>query len=154
MKPYTYSYSGERGPRVWQTVRVSGDKPQKYRLSGLKPKTYYAIRVQAISDRGPGVVSDVVKMKTLPVAPAVVKPADIKVHDNNTVAVRFSAPRDPEDPRKPIKEFVVHYTADDPSSDDAQWKEMFWTEPDDDFSVSIPIGGEHFKPDTKYSIKV
>lgn len=31
---------------------------------------------------------------------------------------------------------------------------MLWTEPDDDFSVSIPIGGEHFKPDANYSIKV
>lgn len=31
---------------------------------------------------------------------------------------------------------------------------MFWAESDDDFSVNIPIGGEHFKPDTNYSIKV
>lgn len=39
-------------------------------------------------------------------------------------------------------------------SEDTQWKEMLWAEPDDDFSVDIPIGGEHFKPNTKYSVTV
>ncbi|VDK64046.1 unnamed protein product [Onchocerca ochengi] len=145
---------GETIPPTWETVRVSADEPQKYRLTDLKPKTNYAIRLQAISDRGRGVLSDPIKVTTLPLAPAMVQPADVKVHDNNTVAIQFQAPRDPEDPEKPIKEFVVHYTDDDPSSDDAEWKEMSWTEPDDDFSVNIPIGGEHFKPDTKYSIKI
>ncbi|EJW71926.1 hypothetical protein WUBG_17164, partial [Wuchereria bancrofti] len=145
--------SGEALPRAWETVHVSAEEPQKHRLVGLKPKTSYAIRLQAMSDRGPGVLSDPIKITTLPLAPAIVQPSDIKVHENNTVAIQFDAPRDPEDPGKPIKEFLVHYTDDDPSSEDAEWKEMFWTEPDDDFSVSIPIGGEHFKPDTKYSIK-
>ncbi|VBB26357.1 unnamed protein product [Acanthocheilonema viteae] len=151
---YGEVFNGEALPRTWETIRVSADEPQKYRLAGLKPKTNYAIRLQAISDRGPGVLSDPIRLTTLPLAPAVVQPADIMVHDNNTVAIQFDAPKDPGDPEKPIKEFVVHYTEDDPASEDAQWKEMFWTEPDDDFSVNIPIGGEHFKPDTKYSIKV
>uniref|UniRef100_A0A0R3RV16 Fibronectin type-III domain-containing protein n=1 Tax=Elaeophora elaphi TaxID=1147741 RepID=A0A0R3RV16_9BILA len=151
---YGEVFNGEALPRSWETVRVSADEPQKYRLTGLKPKTNYAIRLQAISDRGPGVLSDPIKITTVPLAPAIVQPADVKVHDNNTVAVLFDAPEDPEDPGKPIKEFVVQYTDDDPTSEDAQWKEMFWTEPDDDFSVSIPIGGEHFKPDTKYSIRI
>ncbi|CAG9535199.1 unnamed protein product, partial [Cercopithifilaria johnstoni] len=145
---------GEALPRTWETVRVSADEPQKYHLAGLNPKSNYAIRLQAISDRGPGVLSDPIRLTTLPLAPAVVQPADIKVHENNTVAIQFDAPKDPEDPEKPIKEFVIHYTDDDPMSENAQWEEMLWTEPDDDFSVNIPIGGEHFKPDTKYSIKV
>uniref|UniRef100_A0A1I8E9B7 Fibronectin type III domain-containing protein n=1 Tax=Wuchereria bancrofti TaxID=6293 RepID=A0A1I8E9B7_WUCBA len=151
---YGEVFDGEALPRAWETVHVSAEEPQKHRLVGLKPKTSYAIRLQAMSDRGPGVLSDPIKITTLPLAPAIVQPSDIKVHENNTVAIQFDAPRDPEDPGKPIKEFLVHYTDDDPSSEDAEWKEMFWTEPDDDFSVSIPIGGEHFKPDTKYSIKV
>lgn len=40
-------------------------------------------------------------------APATVQPADIKVHENNTVAIQFDAPRDPEDPEKPIKVCIV-----------------------------------------------
>lgn len=36
-------------------------------------------------------------------APTSVKPPNINVHDNNTVAVKFEAPHDPEDPSKPIK---------------------------------------------------
>ncbi|VDK87367.1 unnamed protein product [Litomosoides sigmodontis] len=145
---------GEALPRTWETVRVSADEPQKYRLTGLDPKTHYAIRLQAISDRGPGVLSDPIRLTTLPLAPPAVQPVDVKVHDNNTVAIQFDAPKDPENPTKPIKEFVIHYTDEDPVSEDTQWKEMLWTEPDDDFSVSIPIGGEHFKPNTKYSITV
>ncbi|VDN92224.1 unnamed protein product [Brugia pahangi] len=151
---YGEVFDGEALPRAWETVHVSAEEPQKHRLVGLKPKTSYAIRLQAMSDRGPGVLSDPIKITTLPLAPAIVQLSDIKVHENNTVAIQFDAPRDPEDPGKPIKEFLIHYTDDDPLSEDAEWKEMFWTEPDDDFSVSIPIGGEHFKPDTKYSIKL
>ncbi|VDM96837.1 unnamed protein product, partial [Thelazia callipaeda] len=146
--------NGEAVPREWQTIRIPAAESQKYRLTGLKPKANYAVRLQAISDRGPGVLSDPVHITALPLAPAIVQPNDVVVHDNNTVAIQFDAPRDPEDPEKPIKEFVVHYTDDDPTSENAHWTEMFWTEPDDDFTVSIPIGGEHFKPDTKYSIKV
>lgn len=32
-----------------------------------------------------------------------IEPPKVNVHDNNTVAVKFAAPRDPEDPAKPIK---------------------------------------------------
>lgn len=39
-------------------------------------------------------------------------------------------------------------------AEDAVWKELQWTEPEDDFIVSIPIDGENFKPDTKYAVKV
>ncbi|KHN88307.1 Mesocentin [Toxocara canis] len=145
---------GEPEPREWKTIRVPGEDVQQYRLTDLKPKTHYAIKVQAVSDRGPGVESDPVKLKTLPIAPAVIEPPKVNVHDNNTVAIKFDAPRDPEDPTKPIKDFVVHYTEGDPSAEDAVWKELQWTELDDDFTVSIPIDGENFKPDTKYAVKV
>uniref|UniRef100_A0A9J2PYA6 Fibronectin type III domain protein n=1 Tax=Ascaris lumbricoides TaxID=6252 RepID=A0A9J2PYA6_ASCLU len=145
---------GEREPREWETVRVPGEDVQQHRLTNLKPKTNYAVKVQAVSDRGPGVESDPVRLKTLPLAPAMIEPPKVNVHDNNTVAVKFAAPRDPEDPAKPIKDFVVHYTEDDPMAEDAVWKELQWTEPEDDFIVSIPIDGENFKPDTKYAVKV
>uniref|UniRef100_A0A915BJG8 VWFA domain-containing protein n=1 Tax=Parascaris univalens TaxID=6257 RepID=A0A915BJG8_PARUN len=144
----------EREPREWKTVRVPGEDIQQHRLTDLKPKTNYAVKVQAVSDRGPGIESDPVRLKTLPLAPAMIEPPKVNVHDNNTVAVKFAAPRDPENPAKPIKEFVVHYTEDDPMADDAVWKELQWTEPEDDFTVSIPIDGENFKPDTKYAVRV
>lgn len=41
-------------------MTVSGTEVQTT-LKGLNPKTNYAIKVQAISERGPGVVSDPVK---------------------------------------------------------------------------------------------
>lgn len=61
-----FRLAGEALPRTWETIRVSAEEPQKYRLTGLKPKTNYAIRLQAISDRGPGVLSDPIKITTLP----------------------------------------------------------------------------------------
>ncbi|VDK48392.1 unnamed protein product, partial [Anisakis simplex] len=145
---------GETEPSQWQTVKVPGEDIQQHRLTNLKPKTNYAVKVQAVSDRGPGVESDPVKLKTLPLAPPVVEPPKVDVHDNNTVAVKFAAPHDPEDPSRPIKDFVLHYTEDDPKSENAEWKELQWAEPDDDFTVMIPIDGENFKPDTKYAVKV
>lgn len=39
---------------------------QQHRITNLKPKSIYAFKVQAISDRGPGVESDPIKIKTLP----------------------------------------------------------------------------------------
>lgn len=35
-------------------------------LKNLKPKTDYVIKVQAVSERGPGVISQPYRVKTLP----------------------------------------------------------------------------------------
>lgn len=72
-------------------------------LKGLKPKTNYAVKVQAISDRGPGVVSDPVRAKTLPLTPPPPQEAKADVHDNNTVLLEFDAVTDPDDITKKIK---------------------------------------------------
>lgn len=62
----SFIFTGEGLPRTWETVKVPADVPQKYRLAGLKPKTNYAVRLQAIGDRGPGVLSDPIRLTTLP----------------------------------------------------------------------------------------
>ncbi|TKR67060.1 hypothetical protein L596_023270 [Steinernema carpocapsae] len=141
-------------PRVWEETKVPADQVT-HRLPGLKPKTKYAVRIQAVSDRGPGVKSDPQILRTLPKSPDAPEQPKVVVHDNNTVVVSFDAPKDPEDPSKPIRDFVVKYTSDDPATDDSEWKELTWKEPDDtDGHVSIPIDGENFSPDTKYTVKV
>uniref|UniRef100_A0A915MVF1 Uncharacterized protein n=1 Tax=Meloidogyne javanica TaxID=6303 RepID=A0A915MVF1_MELJA len=52
----------------WNKVRVGPDA-NKYQLEALKAKTNYWVRLQAISDRGEGIISDPVKTRTLPLAP-------------------------------------------------------------------------------------
>lgn len=73
----------------------------------MLPKTNYAIKVQAISDRGPGVLSDPYKVKTLPLPPKAPKNTEIIVHDNNSVTVKFDPSIDPNDSNKKIK--VITY---------------------------------------------
>lgn len=52
------------------------------------------------------------------------------------------------------------YTTGDPTLDETPWKELVWTLPDDDQlpapgdTVTVPIDGENFSPDTKYTVKV
>lgn len=72
-------------------------------LKDLKPKTNYAVKVQAVSARGPGVVSDPVRAKTLPLTPPAPQETRADVHDNNTVLLEFDAVTDPDDLTKKIK---------------------------------------------------
>lgn len=94
--------SGATEPTEWETVSVPADEV-RHKLQKMKPKTDYGIMVQAVSDRGPGVKSDTVRVKTLPLAPKPPEEAEIVVHGNNTVVVTFDAVLDPEDPSKTIK---------------------------------------------------
>lgn len=123
-------------------------------LKDLKPKTIYAVKVQGVSDRGPGVISDSVRAKTLPLAPPPVQEAKADVSPNNTVSLQFDAVTDPDDQTKKIKDYKIVYTEEDPQAEGAVWKEMSWTHPDDSPTIRIPIDGENFKPNTKYHIKV
>ncbi|VDM80561.1 unnamed protein product [Strongylus vulgaris] len=66
-----------------------------HQLQQLDPKKNYAVRVQAVSDRGPGVISAPQMIRTLPL--------DISVFDNNSVIIEFVPPADPESPGKQIK---------------------------------------------------
>lgn len=72
-------------------------------MNNLLPKTKYAIKVQAISDRGPGVISDPYIIKTLPSPPKAPKNFEVGVHDNNTIAIKFNPSTDPENLDKIIK---------------------------------------------------
>ena len=50
---------------------------------------------------------------------------------------------------------MVQYTSDDPPSEDADWKELIFHDPDDvDDETHITIDGENFNPDSKYSMKI
>lgn len=82
---------------------IPGDQV-RHKLTNLKPKTTYAVKVQAVS-RGPGVISNVVKAQTLPLAPKAPDQALVLVHDNNTIQVEFDPSNDPNDPTKKIKVF-------------------------------------------------
>ena len=59
---------GETEPKEWQTITVPSSevKLEKHKIHDLKPKTHYAIKVQAVNERGPGVESDPIVVKTLP----------------------------------------------------------------------------------------
>lgn len=123
-------------------------------LKGLKPKTNYVVKVQAVSNRGSGVVSDSVRAKTLPLAPPPVQEAKADVSLNNTVSLQFDAVTDPDDQTKKIKDYKIVYTAEDPQAEGTVWKEMSWVHPDDSPTIRIPIHGDNFRPNTKYSVKI
>jgi hypothetical protein len=69
----------------------------------VKPKTHYAIKMQAVSERGSGVGSEAIIVKTLPLAPDPPEHIDVVVHENNTVDVVFDPVLDPEDVNKTLK---------------------------------------------------
>ncbi|KAJ1348682.1 down-regulator of invasive growth [Parelaphostrongylus tenuis] len=56
---------GATEPTEWQQAKVDG-LDVNHQLPQLNPKTQYAIRVQAVSDRGPGVISAPQMIRTLP----------------------------------------------------------------------------------------
>ncbi|KAI6201744.1 hypothetical protein M3Y96_00874900 [Aphelenchoides besseyi] len=144
---------GETTPTDWQTMTVPGAEVTTT-LKDLKPKTNYAVKVQAVSDRGPGVISDPTRVRTMPLTPPPPQEAKVDVHDNNTVLLEFDAVPDPEDSSKKIKDYVISYTAVDPLTNETVWNEMSWTHPDDSPTIKIPIDGENFKPNTKYNVKI
>ncbi|VDM82486.1 unnamed protein product, partial [Strongylus vulgaris] len=141
-------------PTEWKVATVDG-LDVNHQLQQLDPKKNYAVRVQAVSDRGPGVISAPQMIRTLPLAPAQVVNPDISVFDNNSVIIEFVPPADPEAPGKQIKDFVIQYTSEDPPTDETDWKELRYTDPDDKDNITIvPIDGENFNPDTKYHVKI
>uniref|UniRef100_A0A0N5A8Q4 Fibronectin type-III domain-containing protein n=1 Tax=Syphacia muris TaxID=451379 RepID=A0A0N5A8Q4_9BILA len=131
------------------------DDVQHATLTNLKPKTDYAVKVRAISDRGPGVVSKPYKVKTLPLAPSPVEKPEVTVHDNNTVVVSFEAPNDPQKDNDTIKEFLIRYKPEGlDNKKEEPWHELIWREPDNDSSVEIKIGSDNFKPNEAYALKI
>uniref|UniRef100_A0A0R3PSV6 protein-tyrosine-phosphatase n=1 Tax=Angiostrongylus costaricensis TaxID=334426 RepID=A0A0R3PSV6_ANGCS len=145
---------GATEPTEWQQATVDG-LDVNHQLPQLNPKTNYAIRVQAISDRGPGVLSAPQMIRTLPLAPAQITQPEVNVFDNNSVTIEFAPPIDPDVPGRHIKDFVIQYTSEDPPTDETDWKELRYTDPRDYDNITIvPIDGENFNPDTKYHLRI
>uniref|UniRef100_A0AC35F5C1 Uncharacterized protein n=1 Tax=Panagrolaimus sp. PS1159 TaxID=55785 RepID=A0AC35F5C1_9BILA len=157
LKEYVIHYGevpeGQREPTEWQTISVSPDAVRE-KITNVKPKANYAVKVQAVSDRGPGVQSSPIIVQTLPLAPVAPESADVIVHDNNTVVIQFDAVPNPENKTTNIKSYKILYTKEDPSLDTTNWKELIWNQPDDQPVIAVPIDGENFSPDTKYNVKV
>uniref|UniRef100_A0A1I7XGE3 Fibronectin type-III domain-containing protein n=1 Tax=Heterorhabditis bacteriophora TaxID=37862 RepID=A0A1I7XGE3_HETBA len=128
---------GEKEPGEWKTSEVGG-ADVNYQLPKLNPKSSYVVVVQAVSDRGPGIKSEPQVIRTLPL-----------------VTIEFNAPYDPENATKHIKDFIIQYTSEDPPTEETEWKELKFTDPDDsDGFATVPIDGENFNPDTKYYVKI
>ena len=72
-------------PAEWSNIEVPGDELAAT-ITDLKPKTTYAVKVQAIGERGPGVESDSSRARTLPLRPTAPQPISVDVHPNNTVS--------------------------------------------------------------------
>lgn len=75
-----------------------------------------------------------------------------------------------------LQDFVIQYTSEDPPTEETDWKELRYTDPDetDDVTVGVhlrsnywcvgnatfghlqvvPIDGENFNPDTKYYVRI
>uniref|UniRef100_A0A1I7U3G2 Ig-like domain-containing protein n=1 Tax=Caenorhabditis tropicalis TaxID=1561998 RepID=A0A1I7U3G2_9PELO len=141
-------------PTTWDQVTIPRDDVN-HKLANLEPKKTYAVRVQAVSDRGPGVISAPQVIKTLPLAPQSITNPVIQVHPNNSVTIEFTPPDDPENPGKKIKDFVIQYTTDEEPDDESEWKELKFSDPDDtDETTIVSIDGENFNPDTKYNTRI
>ncbi|KAI1721109.1 fibronectin type III domain-containing protein [Ditylenchus destructor] len=146
---------GELEPKEWESVEVSPDQV-RHKLDKLDPKSTYLVKVQAASDRGPGVISDPFKVVTLPIAPKLPdRLPEVVVHDNNTIVVEFDTADDPEVPGKKITDYKILYTTGDPQLEDTKWNELVYVLPaDDQPTATVPIDGENFTPDTRYTVKV
>ncbi|KAK5967020.1 hypothetical protein GCK32_012509 [Trichostrongylus colubriformis] len=145
---------GATEPTEWKQATVDA-VDVNHQLPNLDPKKNYAVRVQAVSDRGPGVISAPQMIRTLPLAPAKIENPEVTVFNNNSIIIDFVPPADPDAPNKQIKDFVIQYTSEDPPSDETEWKELRYTDPDDtDNYTVVPIDGENFNPDTKYHLRI
>ncbi|WKX99780.1 hypothetical protein Q1695_014560 [Nippostrongylus brasiliensis] len=99
----------------WQTVEVPATQT-KYKFDyqvGLKPKTFYRVRVSAKNDVAEGPISETKEFETahseLPI------PTDIrtKVAEDNTVTIFFAAVRDPDDHSNTIQRYKIELAQTD-----------------------------------------
>lgn len=64
-------------------------------------------------------------------APEPVSDVNVQVYPNNSLHIDFTPPNDPENPDKKIKEYVIQYSSDDPVTDETEWKELRYVDPND-----------------------
>ncbi|KAJ1372647.1 hypothetical protein KIN20_034849 [Parelaphostrongylus tenuis] len=101
--------------REWQTVEVPASQTH-YTFDhqiGLKPKTFYRVRVGAKNDVADGPVSETKEFETayseLPI------PTDIriKVNEDNSLTITFSAVRDPDDHTNVVENYKIELAQSD-----------------------------------------
>ncbi|PIO62970.1 fibronectin type III domain protein, partial [Teladorsagia circumcincta] len=101
--------------REWQTVEVPATQT-RYKFGyqvGLKPKTFYRVRVSAKNDVAEGPVSETKEFETayseLPI------PTDIKtrVAEDNSLTITFTAVRDPDDHSNIIQRYKIELARSD-----------------------------------------
>ncbi|EGT39321.1 hypothetical protein CAEBREN_29003 [Caenorhabditis brenneri] len=102
----------------WQFVEMNNNSTRyKFDLSvGLKPKTFYRVRIAGKNSHADGPPSDVVEFETAYSGFSEVPiPTDLKteVQDDNTIHIKFNAVRDPDDHSKAIDEYRIDLAATD-----------------------------------------
>ncbi|CAI2350624.1 unnamed protein product [Caenorhabditis sp. 36 PRJEB53466] len=142
----------------WQFVEINNELTKyKFELSvGLKPKTFYRVRISGKNSHADGPASEVVEFETayseLPI------PTDLKtqVLDDNTIHIRFNAVRDPDDHSKAIDEYRIDLAATEDVLH-AQWKiiEPKGIKIDEINSmVDVEIDGDSVEKNRMYWVKV
>ncbi|EGT60130.1 hypothetical protein CAEBREN_30264, partial [Caenorhabditis brenneri] len=145
----------------WQFVEMNNNSTRyKFDLSvGLKPKTFYRVRIAGKNSHADGPPSDVVEFETAYSGFSEVPiPTDLKteVQDDNTIHIKFNAVRDPDDHSKAIEEYRIDLAATDDVLH-AQWKHI---EPKsikiDEISsmVDVEIDGDSVEKNRMYWVKV
>ncbi|UMM27334.1 hypothetical protein L5515_010669 [Caenorhabditis briggsae] len=142
----------------WQFVEMNNNVTRyKFDLSvGLKRKTFYRARIAGKNLHADGPPSEVVEFETA--YSEVPIPTDLKtdVLDDNTIHIRFSAVRDPDDHSKAIDEYRIDLAATD-NVLHAEWKHI---EPDairiDEITsmVDVEINGDSVEKNRMYWVKV
>ncbi|KAE9421111.1 hypothetical protein Angca_005732, partial [Angiostrongylus cantonensis] len=101
--------------REWHVVEVPASQTH-YTFDhqiGLKPKTFYRVRVGAKNDIADGPVSETIEFETayseLPI-PTDIK---IKVNEDNSLTITFSAVRDPDDHSNVIEHYKIELAQSD-----------------------------------------
>ncbi|CAI4230628.1 unnamed protein product [Auanema sp. JU1783] len=144
--------------REWQTVDVPGDVHRlkmDYHL-GLKPKTFYRVRVAAKNDVAEGPVSVTVEFETalssLPIPTDVVA----TVEEDNTLHITFPAVRDPDDHTTAIQNYKVEMLESEQIVPGKWQITHVDTKTVDDvhMTVSLSLDGHHLLPNTMYWIRI
>uniref|UniRef100_A0A8R1DW81 Uncharacterized protein n=1 Tax=Caenorhabditis japonica TaxID=281687 RepID=A0A8R1DW81_CAEJA len=144
--------------KTWQFVE-SNHETNRYKFDltvGLKPKTFYRVRISGKNSHADGPASEVAEFETayseLPI------PTDLKteVQDDNTIHIKFISVRDPDDHSKAIDEYRIDLAATEDVLH-AQWSQI---QPKairiDELSsmVDVEIDGDSVEKNKMYWVKV
>ncbi|KAK6741335.1 hypothetical protein RB195_009278 [Necator americanus] len=144
--------------REWQTVEVPATETTfKFdHQVGLKPKTFYRVRVSAKNDVAEGPVSETKEFETahseLPI------PTDIRtsVGEDNSLTITFSAVRNPDDHSSAIERYRIELAQCDDVFNAVWYPVNASSVSVDDMSsqVSITIDGSRLARSSMYWVKI